>query len=196
MQKEVPSTSVDQFWIRRSVDDANSLTKCIQDAAKKTLQVLGLRKKFALAFAETISTHDSVYVTRTTGDFSQDKRLRELRRQVERDRENRWTSRGRLAWGLSIWREHVKNLLDRQAPSVRELVHAQRQIYTTVREDSPTESEVHPYSKNEERKIWRRRWNCRRNAEISSPSGIRGITKTIRSISTDEKIISPKDTLP
>ncbi|KAK6761795.1 hypothetical protein RB195_022761 [Necator americanus] len=43
---------------------------------------------------------------------------------------------------LSIWREHLKTLLNRQAPSVPELVHVQGQTYTTVSEEAQTESEV------------------------------------------------------
>ncbi|KAK6761013.1 hypothetical protein RB195_022182 [Necator americanus] len=54
--------------------------KCIQDAAKETLPVLTLRKKFTFASVETISTYNSVCVARKTGDFSRKKRLRRLRR--------------------------------------------------------------------------------------------------------------------
>ncbi|KAK6762672.1 hypothetical protein RB195_023409 [Necator americanus] len=66
----------------------------IQDAARETLPVLLSRKKFAFASAETKSTYDSACVARSTGDFRQEKRLRrKLRRQLQQDRGNEWTSR-------------------------------------------------------------------------------------------------------
>ncbi|KAK6764572.1 hypothetical protein RB195_024771 [Necator americanus] len=81
---------------KKRVDEADSSTKCIQDAAKKTLPVFAPRKKFAFASAETVSMYSSACVARTTGDFSQEKRLRRgLRRQLKRDRENEWTSRAK-----------------------------------------------------------------------------------------------------
>ncbi|KAK6763727.1 hypothetical protein RB195_024164 [Necator americanus] len=44
--------------------------------------------------AETKSTYNSVCVARSTDDFSQEKRLRrKLRRQLQQDRDNEWTSR-------------------------------------------------------------------------------------------------------
>ncbi|KAK6735344.1 hypothetical protein RB195_018508 [Necator americanus] len=55
------------------------------------LDLAAPRKEFAFASAETISTYNSVCVAHT--DFSQEKRLRRLRRQLKRDRENKWTSR-------------------------------------------------------------------------------------------------------
>ncbi|KAK6759250.1 hypothetical protein RB195_021081 [Necator americanus] len=79
---------------RKKLSDADSFTKCIQDAAKETLPVLLPRKKFAFASAETKSTHNSVCVARSAGDFNQEKRLRrKLRRQLQQDRDNEWTSR-------------------------------------------------------------------------------------------------------
>ncbi|KAK6730833.1 hypothetical protein RB195_007353 [Necator americanus] len=78
----------------KKLSDADSFTKCIQDAAKETLPVLLQRKKFAFASAETKSTYNSVYVARSAGDFNQEKRLRrKLRRQLQQDRDNEWTSR-------------------------------------------------------------------------------------------------------
>ncbi|KAK6763411.1 hypothetical protein RB195_023927 [Necator americanus] len=79
---------------RKKLSDADSFIKCIQDAARKTLPVLLPRKKFAFASAETKSTYNSVCVARSAGDFNQGKRLRrKLRRQLQQDRDNEWTSR-------------------------------------------------------------------------------------------------------
>ncbi|KAK6764639.1 hypothetical protein RB195_024818 [Necator americanus] len=79
---------------RKKLSDADSFTKCIQDAARETLPVLLPRKKFAFASAETKSTYNSVCVARSAGDFNQEKRLRrKLRRQLQQDRDNEWTSR-------------------------------------------------------------------------------------------------------
>ncbi|KAK6757309.1 hypothetical protein RB195_015249 [Necator americanus] len=75
--------------------DADSFTKCIQNAARETLPVLLPRKKFAVAAAETKSTYNSVCVARRAGYFNQEERLgRKLRaRQLQQDRDNEWTSR-------------------------------------------------------------------------------------------------------
>ncbi|KAK6763320.1 hypothetical protein RB195_023868 [Necator americanus] len=79
---------------RKKLSDADSFTKCIQDAAKETLPVLLPRKKFAFASAKAKSTYNSVFVARSAGDFNQEKRLRrKLRRQLQKDRDNEWTSR-------------------------------------------------------------------------------------------------------
>ncbi|KAK6734274.1 hypothetical protein RB195_017823 [Necator americanus] len=79
---------------RKKFSDADSFTKCIQDAARETLPVLLPWKKFAFAFAETKSTYNSVFVASSAGDFNQEKRLRrKLRRQLQQDRDNEWTSR-------------------------------------------------------------------------------------------------------
>ncbi|KAK6738004.1 hypothetical protein RB195_020224 [Necator americanus] len=79
---------------RKKLSDADSFTKCIQDAARETLPVLLPRKKFAFASAETKSRYNSVCVSRSAGDFNQEKRLRrKLRRQLQQDRDNEWTSR-------------------------------------------------------------------------------------------------------
>ncbi|KAK6727328.1 hypothetical protein RB195_005179 [Necator americanus] len=57
-------------------------------------KVLLPQKKFASACAETKSTYNSVCVARSAGDFNQEKRLRrKLRRQLQQDRDNEWTSR-------------------------------------------------------------------------------------------------------
>ncbi|KAK6749772.1 hypothetical protein RB195_002027 [Necator americanus] len=61
---------------RKKLSDADSFTKCIQDAARETLPVLLPWKKFALAPAETKPTYNSVCAARSTGDFNQKKRLR------------------------------------------------------------------------------------------------------------------------
>ncbi|KAK6744165.1 hypothetical protein RB195_011088 [Necator americanus] len=79
---------------RKKLSDADSFKKCIQDAARETPPVLLPRKKFAFASAETKSTYNSVCVARSAGDFNQEKRLRKkLRRQLQQDRDNEWTSR-------------------------------------------------------------------------------------------------------
>ncbi|KAK6746500.1 hypothetical protein RB195_000021 [Necator americanus] len=75
---------------KNKVDDTDSSTKCIRDAARKNLSVsLGGR---TFAYAETISTYNSVCVARTTGEFSQEKRLtRRCHRHLKG--ENKWSSR-------------------------------------------------------------------------------------------------------
>ncbi|KAK6732001.1 hypothetical protein RB195_008070 [Necator americanus] len=77
---------------KKRADDADSFTKCTQDAAKKTLPVLAARKKFAHASAEARSMYNSVSVACTNtalGGFIQYRRLRRrLRRQLERVRED------------------------------------------------------------------------------------------------------------
>ncbi|KAK6735407.1 hypothetical protein RB195_018554 [Necator americanus] len=79
---------------RKKLSDADSFTKCIQDAARETLPVLLPRKKFVFASAETKSTYISVRVARSAGDLKQENRLRmKLRRQLQQDRDNEWTSR-------------------------------------------------------------------------------------------------------
>ncbi|KAK6741592.1 hypothetical protein RB195_009452 [Necator americanus] len=62
--------------------------------SRETIPALLPRKKFAFASAETKSTYNSVCVLRSTSDFNQEKRLRrKLRRQLQQDRDNEWTSR-------------------------------------------------------------------------------------------------------
>ncbi|KAK6752126.1 hypothetical protein RB195_003505 [Necator americanus] len=79
---------------RMKLSDALSFTKRIQDAVNETLRALLPRKKFAFASAETRSTYNSVCAARSAGDFNQEKRLRrKLRRQLQQDRDNEWTSR-------------------------------------------------------------------------------------------------------
>ncbi|KAK6761544.1 hypothetical protein RB195_022565 [Necator americanus] len=167
---------------RKKLSDADSFTKCIQDAARETLPALLSRKQFPYASAETKSTYNSVRVARSAGDFNQEKRLRrKLRRQLQQDRDNEWTSRAiefEKAWEdrnprkayaqlkqysgkmkgcspalntadgvavgeatLPIWRDHFKNLLNRQAPSASELEHVHKPTYAG-KEEPPTESEV------------------------------------------------------
>ncbi|KAK6761200.1 hypothetical protein RB195_022322 [Necator americanus] len=79
---------------RKKLSDADSFTKCIQGATRETPPVLLPRNKFAFASAETKSTFNSICVARSTGDFKQEKRLkRKLRRQLQQDHHNEWTSR-------------------------------------------------------------------------------------------------------
>ncbi|KAK6729062.1 hypothetical protein RB195_006236 [Necator americanus] len=81
---------------RGKLSSANSVTKCIQDAAKETLPVLLPRKKFAFASAETKSMYIPVFVALSTDDFNREKRLtRKLRLQPQQDRDNEWTSRAK-----------------------------------------------------------------------------------------------------
>ncbi|KAK6735274.1 hypothetical protein RB195_018453 [Necator americanus] len=79
-------------------------------------------------------TGDSVCVSRSAGDFDQNRRLRrKLHRQLQQDRDNEWTSRAM---------EFEKaTLLNRQAPSAPELEHVHRPTYA-VNEELPTEPEV------------------------------------------------------
>ncbi|KAK6763987.1 hypothetical protein RB195_024351 [Necator americanus] len=126
-------------------------TKCIQDTSRETLPVLLSRKK------------------------------KKLRRQLQQDRDNEWTSRAmefEKAWEdknplkaygllrqysskmkrcssvlntangvavgeatLPIWRDHLKTLLNRQAPPAPELEHVHRPTYA-LNEEPPTDSEV------------------------------------------------------
>ena len=214
---------------RKKLSDADSFTKCIQDAARETLPVLLPRKKFAFASAETKSTYNSVCVARSAGDFNQEKRLRrKLRRQLQQDRDNEWTSRAmefEKAWEdrnprkayallkqysgkmkrcshvlntangvavggatLPIWKEHFKTLLNRLAPSAPELEHVHRPTYA-VNEEPPTESEVLVCI--QKMKNGKSGGDDGISAEMLKylpPSGIREMTKIIRSIWIDERI--------
>ncbi|KAK6765039.1 hypothetical protein RB195_025105 [Necator americanus] len=67
---------------------------------------------------------------------------------------------------LPIWREHFKTLLNRLAPSAPELEHVHRPTYV-VNEEPPTEFE---------------------EVLLCITSGIREMTKIIRSILIDERI--------
>ncbi|KAK6728222.1 hypothetical protein RB195_005707 [Necator americanus] len=79
---------------RKKLSDADSFTKCIQDAARETLPVLLPRKKFAFASAETKFTYNFVCAARSAGEFNQEKRLRrKLRRHLQQDRDSEWMSR-------------------------------------------------------------------------------------------------------
>ncbi|KAK6763714.1 hypothetical protein RB195_024152 [Necator americanus] len=200
----------------------------IHDAARETLQVLLPWKKFAFASAETKSTYNSVCVARSADDFNQEKRLRrKLRRQLQQDRDNEWTSRAmefEKAWEdrnprkacallkqysgkmkrcspvlnnangvpvgeafLPIWREHFKTLLNRLAPSTPELEHVHRPTYA-VNEEPPTESEVLVCI--QKMKNGKSGGDDGISAEMLKylpPSGIREMTKIIRSIWIDER---------
>ncbi|KAK6763784.1 hypothetical protein RB195_024205 [Necator americanus] len=96
MQKKVPPVPINVgLRTRKRVNDAYSFTKWIQDVAKKKRSRFQHRgKNFAFAYAETISTYNSICVAHTTGDFNQEKRLRgRMRLQLKRDREKEWTSK-------------------------------------------------------------------------------------------------------
>ncbi|KAK6734175.1 hypothetical protein RB195_017761 [Necator americanus] len=214
---------------RKKLSDADSFTKCVQDAARETFPVLLPRKKFAFASAETKSTYNSVCVARSAGDFNQEKRLRrKLRRQLQHDRDNEWTSRAmefEKAWEdrnprksyallkqysgkmkrcfpvlntasgvavgeatLPIWKEHFKTLLNRLALSAPELEHVHRPTYA-VNDEPPTELEVLVCI--QKMKNGKSGGDDGISAEMLKylpPSGIREMTKIIRSIWIDESI--------
>ncbi|KAK6727021.1 hypothetical protein RB195_004989 [Necator americanus] len=228
---------------KKKLSDADSFTKCIQDAARDTLLVLLPRKKFAFAsalkqFAFETSTYNSVCVARSAGDFNQEKRLRrKLRRQLQQDRDNEWTSRAmefEKAWEdrnprkayallkqysgkmkrcspvlntakgvavgeatLPIWKEHFKTLLNRLVPSapasvphisVYELEHVHRPTYA-VNEEPSTESEVLVcIQKTKNVKFGGDDGISTEMLKYLPPSGIREMTKIIRSIWIDERI--------
>ncbi|KAK6754441.1 hypothetical protein RB195_013443 [Necator americanus] len=70
----------------------------LADAANKTFRFKTLRKKFAFASVETISTFSSVHLARTPVKFSWERRgrlRRMLCRQLKRDRDNEWKSRAK-----------------------------------------------------------------------------------------------------
>ncbi|KAK6764509.1 hypothetical protein RB195_024724 [Necator americanus] len=228
MQNKIPPISIHvRVRTRKKLSDADSFTKCIQDAARETLPILLPRKKFAFASAETKFTH-AICVARSAGDFNQEKRLRrKLRRQLQQDRDNEWTSRAmefekmwedrnpRKAYAplkqysgkmkrcspllntanevavgkatLPIWRNHFKTLLNRQA-ATPELKHVHKQTYA-VNEESPTESEALVCI--QKMKNGKSGGDDRISAEMLKylpPSGIREMTKIIRSIGIDERI--------
>ncbi|KAK6755500.1 hypothetical protein RB195_014083 [Necator americanus] len=196
---------------------------------RETLPVLLPRKKFAFASAETKSTYNSVCVARSAGDFNQEKRLRrKLRRQLQQDPDNEWTSRAvefekvwedrnpRKAYALlkqysgkmkrcspvlntangvavgettlPIWKEHFKTLLNRLAPSAPELEHVHRPTHA-VNEEPPTVSEVQICI--QKMKNGKSGGDDGISAEMLKylpPSGIREMTKIIRSIWIDGRI--------
>ncbi|KAK6744474.1 hypothetical protein RB195_011280 [Necator americanus] len=173
--------------------------------------------------------YNSVCVARSTGDFNQEKRLRrKLHRQLQQDRDNKWTSRAmefEKAWEdknprkayallkqysgkmkrcspvlntangvavgeatLPIWKEHFKTLLNRLAPSAPELEHVHRPTYA-VNEEPPTKSEVLVCI--QKIKNGKSGGDDGISAEMPKylpPSGIREMTKIIRSIWIDERI--------
>ncbi|KAK6728919.1 hypothetical protein RB195_006157 [Necator americanus] len=193
------------------------------DAARDTLPVILPRKKFAFASVETKSKYNSVYAARSAGDFNQEKRLRrKLRRQLQQNRDNEWTSRAmefEKAWEdrnprkvyaplkqysgkmkrcspvlntangvavgeatLPIWKEHLKALLNRQAPSASELEHVHCPTYA-VNEEPSTVSEV--LSCIQKMKTGKSGVDDGISAEMLRhlpPSGIREMTKIICSI--------------
>ncbi|KAK6748901.1 hypothetical protein RB195_001493 [Necator americanus] len=173
-----------------------------------------------------IHIQHSACVARSAGDFNQEKT--KLRRQLQQDRDNEWTSRAvkfEKAWEdsnprkayalikqysgkmkrcshvlstangvavgeatLPIWKEHFKTLLNRLAPSAPELEHVHRLTYA-VNEEPPTESEVLVCI--QKMKNGKSGGDDGIRAEMLkylSPSGIREMTKIIRSIWINEKI--------
>ncbi|KAK6763034.1 hypothetical protein RB195_023655 [Necator americanus] len=78
---------------RKKLSDADSFTKCIQDAASETLPVLLPRKKFAFASAKTKPTYNSLCAARSTGNFGRLKK--KFRHELQKDRENEWTERAK-----------------------------------------------------------------------------------------------------
>ncbi|KAK6748125.1 hypothetical protein RB195_001008 [Necator americanus] len=198
---------------RKKLSDADSSTKSIQDAARETLPVPLPRKKFAFASAKTKSAYNSVCVARSAGDFNQGKRLRrKLRRQLQQDRDNEWTSRAmefEKAWedknprkaytllkqysGKMKRCSHVLNtangiLLNRLAPSAPELERVHRPTYA-VNEEAPTETEV--LVRIQKMKNGKSGGDDGISAEMLKylpPSGIREMTKIIRSIWINERI--------
>ncbi|KAK6735871.1 hypothetical protein RB195_018869 [Necator americanus] len=214
---------------RKKLSDADSFTRCIQDAARETLPVLLPRKKFAFPSSETKSIYNYVCVARCAGDFNQEKRLgRKLHRQLQQDRDNEWMSRAmefektwedrnpRKAYALlkqysgkmkkcspilntangvavgeatlPIWKEHFMTLLNRLAPSAPELEHVHRPTYA-VNGEPPTESEVLVcIQKMKNGKSGGDDGTIAEMLKHLPPSGIRGMTKIIRSIWIDERI--------
>ncbi|KAK6735936.1 hypothetical protein RB195_018910 [Necator americanus] len=89
---------------------------------------------------------------------------------------------------LLIWKEHFKILLNRLAPSAPRLEHVHRPTYA-VNEEPPTESEVLVCI--QKMKNGKSGGNDGISAEMLKflpPSGIREMTKIIRSIWIDERI--------
>ncbi|KAK6760313.1 hypothetical protein RB195_021693 [Necator americanus] len=121
-------------------------------------------------------------VTLATDDFSQEKRLRRrFCRQQKRDRENEWTSRAK---------EFEKVLDDRNPRKPYILARQKRKRKdTTVSEDPPSESEVPVcIQKTKNGKSGRDDGIWAGMLKSSPPSGIREMTKIIRSIWIDEMI--------
>ncbi|KAK6739516.1 hypothetical protein RB195_008171 [Necator americanus] len=89
---------------------------------------------------------------------------------------------------LPIWREHFKTLLNRLAPSAPELQHFHGPTYA-VNEEPPTESEVLVcIQKMKNRKSGGDDRISAEKLKYPPPSGIREMTKIIRSIWIDERI--------
>ncbi|KAK6744472.1 hypothetical protein RB195_011279 [Necator americanus] len=89
---------------------------------------------------------------------------------------------------LPIWKEHFKTLLNRLAPSAPELEHVHRPTYA-VNEEPPTKSEVLVCI--QKIKNGKSGGDDGISAEMPKylpPSGIREMTKIIRSIWIDERI--------
>ncbi|KAK6764880.1 hypothetical protein RB195_024992 [Necator americanus] len=99
------------------------------------------REKFAFASAGTKSTHNSVCVARNTEDFNQEEGLRrKLRRQLQPDCDNEWTSRAEK-FEKALDDESLKDLAEPAAPPVPKLEQVHRATYA-VNEAQPTYPEV------------------------------------------------------
>ncbi|KAK6737183.1 hypothetical protein RB195_019712 [Necator americanus] len=114
---------------RKKLSDADSFTKCIQDAAREMLPVLLPREKFALASAGTKSTYTSTVITSgrqerwilkrraRTGTLGKPNALlKQYSGKMKRCPPVLNTANG-VAVGeatLPIWRDHFKTLLNRQ----------------------------------------------------------------------------------
>ncbi|KAK6749578.1 hypothetical protein RB195_001909 [Necator americanus] len=166
-------------------------------------------------FRQRVSTHVGVRTRKKLSDAdsftNQERHLRrKLRRQLQQDRGNEWTSRAmefEKAWedrnprkayallkqysGKMKRCSHVLNTaigLNRLAPSTPELEHVHRPTYA-VNEEPPTESEVLVCIRK--MKNGKSGGDDGINAEMLkylSPSGIREMTKIIRSIWINERI--------
>ncbi|KAK6764589.1 hypothetical protein RB195_024785 [Necator americanus] len=90
---------------------------------------------------------------------------------------------------IPIWREHIKTLLNQQTPSAPELEHVHRPTYA-VNKEPPTESEVLVcIQKMNNGKSGGDDGISAEMLKYLPPSGTRVVTKIIRSIWTDERIL-------
>ncbi|KAK6756101.1 hypothetical protein RB195_014473 [Necator americanus] len=174
-----------------------------EEQRKRKMRTLKLHLNYVLA--RNIPQSD-IRKSRAVWDVAFDFDHRKLRRQLQQDRDNKWTSRAmefekaledknlRKAYALlkqysgKIKRGHLKTLLNQQAPSAPEFEDVHRPTYA-VNEEPPTESEVLVCIQKKE--------NGKSGGDdgISSEmlkylplSGIRETTKIICSIWIDERI--------
>ncbi|KAK6737021.1 hypothetical protein RB195_019611 [Necator americanus] len=195
---------------RKKLSDAHSFTKCIQDAARETLPVLLPRKNAGDFNQEKRLRRKLRRQLQQDRDNERTSRAMEFEKAWE-DRNPRKayallkqysgkmkrcshvlnTANG-VAVGeatLPIWKEHFKTLLNRLAPSAPELEHVHRPTYA-VNEEPPTESEVLVCI--QKMKNGKSGGDDGISAEMMlkylPPSGIREMTKIIRSIWINERI--------